>query len=362
MKLDVRVLQHAGLSRRVIEDQVIEIEPATFLQTLDLDLRLAPEDRCESPGIPGYLHHGIDVGLKEIEHYQRLGLAGVVVRVLDDPVSGIAEWLSRVPRWRAALGRITELTKPLGFTVIVDPFTAALRENGQWGLLHEPIDAVATHDLIFHIGCLIREAQSDGIITLGRIPREVEITRDAVASDVIIHSFSTNSETTSAYAGQPSHAVTNQKIWPGNLTEMMLWALADVSAGSRSLVSKPIESFHTLREIGSLLESGSTLSSFLGSEPVKSLCQASPVLSFHRDEILRDVPRFIELAQHVSYGAYTVSGTTRLLGLLARSDGQHAARARQEEMWINALSAAKGSTMKIIDRGSAAYFEGKILC
>lgn len=94
----------------------------------------------------------------------------------------------------------------------------------------------------------VREGRSLGIVTLGRLPREVEHTRSGIASvdgSTRIHSFSQNSETSTAYVYlPPEHRDTGQKILPGNLPEMTLWALLDVFQGTHVSVTKPLENFH----------------------------------------------------------------------------------------------------------------------
>jgi len=361
VKIAASALREIGLSRRISDAPNITVTPDRFYQALDVDLRLPSEEIQRSPNIPGYAHYGLKAAHDQIRLCAELGVAGVVVRVLDDMVPDVDVWHEHGQRWLTAMSSLSNFAKNHNVALVVDPFTAALQKNGQWGLFASEDPTETTSTLLHEIALCVRAAGCHGIMTLGRVQKEVEITKAAVQNTVRIYSFSTNTETTAAYAGNPSHAITNQKIWPGNSDEMLVWAIVDFVAGARTLVTKPIENFHITAATAELLTSENALQNFFTSDAVNQICSRSEMLTRYQAEIIQDATSLVDEAKTVKYGAYTVSGTTRLLGLLAQEDGTDAARARQEELWTNALSTADQDRMVIIDRGVISYFTGGIL-
>ena len=355
-------MRAAGMSRRLTEARDVTIAPGTFLQPLDVDLRLDARDARPGTGIPGYERLGTAAASARLSEVAALGLRGVVVRLLDDTVADLGAWSRRRESWVGAVAGLAHAARDRGLELVVDPFSIALDRVGQWGLGADGRpDGAATLDLLHDLAAVVHRAGATGVVTLGRVAREVEVTRAVAHDGLRVYSFSTNSETSAAYAGSGNHPTTNQKIWPGNLRDMLVWTVLDIDAGTDVPVTKPIENFHVVVETRRLLESADALTAFLDDPATARVLGDDPDLLAAVARVRADVPGFLARAARVELGAYTVSGTTKLLALLARDDGVAAARARLEELWVNAVAAAGPRGTVIVDRGATAWFRGGVL-
>lgn len=360
--LTLEELTRRQVTRRLTVGADVAIVPDMLWQAMDVDVRLDAGTTVAYPAVPGYERIAVDVALERISSIASMGLRGVTVRVIDDPVSSTPEWAARRGQWGEALRQVAAAARRHDVEVVVDPFSAALRETGQWGLLDsDDPDGADTLRLLEELAATVAEAGAAGIVTLGRVPGEVEATKRVVAGALKIFSFSTNSETVAAYAGHGNHAVTGQKILPGNTVDMLLWALLDIRAGTDVVVTKPIENFHTVVETRLLLEDPERLRRFLDSEKVQRALTRHPDGEALRNELVTGTDDFIAHARAVEFGAYTVSGTTQMLATVARAHGVELAHGRQAELWVNAAAAAGDRPFSIIDRGATAFLSGSVL-
>ncbi|WP_339918401.1 hypothetical protein [Photorhabdus noenieputensis] len=131
--------------------------------------------------------------------------------------------------------------------MIVDPFGLALTDNGQWGVRDNNgnFDKEQTYNLLEKVGFILSRNHVHGVVTLGRLPEEVMLTEKGISKAgnyTKIYSFSQNSETSTAYVylDAVSHN-TGQKIMPGNVKGMDLWALVDIWHGTDVSVIKSME-------------------------------------------------------------------------------------------------------------------------
>lgn len=355
-------MRAAGMSRRLTEARDVRVVPSAFLQPLDVDLRLDARAALPSPSIPGYERLGPAAATGRLGEVAALGLRGVVVRLLDDTAGDLAAWSRRRDTWVRTVAGLAGEARDRGLELVVDPFSIALDRWGQWGLSSDGRpDGAATLDLLRDLAAVVHRGGATGIVTLGRVAREVEVTRAVAQGGLRVYSFSTNSETSAAYAGAGTHPTTNQKIWPGNLRDMLLWTVLDIDAGTDVPVTKPVENFHVVVETRRLLDSPDALARFLDEPATLRLVDDDPDLLAAVRRVRADVTGFHARAARVELGAYTVSGTTKLLALLARDEGVDAARARLEELWVNAITAAGPRGTVLIDRGATAWFRGGVL-
>jgi porphobilinogen synthase len=366
----LREMIDGGASRRVATEREVAISPKDLAQPLDVDLDLSNEEVEAVPGLPGYLRRGLGEALSFLQRLEKTGLASVVVRLAARPRGeNLGAHRNVVERWVDALQRIREEFPPGRLDIIVDPFSVALRRDGTWGIRDEQgrIDTGATLELLDHVARSVGGAGASGLLTLGRINREVEVTKAALEEEGLatrVHSFSQNSETSTAYVyldADKAVTDTGQKILPGNATEMDLRALIDVWDGTDVSVVKPLENYHSMASLRLLLDDAVARETFLCSTEVERLAALSPFLSEKVGRMLSDRERLAERCEGARIGAYCVSGTTFLISLLARERGIGMARARLEEMWVNVAAASKGRADKIVDRNAFAYLSGSLL-
>ncbi|ALS57229.1 hypothetical protein C5D60_01150 [Rathayibacter toxicus] len=340
----------------------MSVSPNYFVQAMDVDITADGASVVPHRSIPGYETLGLSAATARLDVVSELGLKGTVIRVIDRPVTDRLEWSRRRDKWASSLQVLIAEATARNLEVVVDPFSAALQPTGQWGLFADAeISGGGTIELIKDLTEVIVATGAQGIVTLGRVPREVEATKSVAGAALKIYSFSTNSETSAAYAGNPAHAVTNQKILPGNIADMLVWTLLDVHRGTDVLVTKPIENYHSIVESRIILRDTAARREFIASMLESGMLKDRDYEREGLDAILTDDAEFSKKASAVGLAAYTVSGTTQLLGAFARSEGTAIARARLTELWVNALASAGGADMVIIDRGASAYFSGTIL-
>lgn len=358
-KISVDLLRERGLSRRLSRAGSINIQPGDFIQSLDLNLLIDKDAKQKNKYIQGFYELGASRIKEEMLEVADLGIKGVSLRIIDEPVTSLEGWKQRESMWMEKIGEICEFGKNKNLQVIIDPFSIGLQETGQWGIL-ESFSERDTLKLIENISKVVSTSKSNGIITLGRVPKEVQVTREFSAESVKIYSFSNNSETPTAYAGSMSKTNTLQKIIPGNFDDMIAWSMMDIYLGSDVLVTKPLESFQISSVARSVLESPIEIEKFLS----KFIPLKINYLSNFEIETLMGIKNnigyFYEQAKSIQYGAYAVSGSTQMLAIYADKEGVDVARRRLEETWMHSML-ANGENSFIIDRGCKEYFLGSIL-
>jgi porphobilinogen synthase len=353
--------------RRISAAAEISVTPARLAQPIDVDLALPDGGRAASPGLPGWFSLGAAAALDRIRAGHRLGIAEFVLRVAAGADAPLGERVAA----QAAAVRALAREAPAGVRLVVDPFAVALGADGSWGVRDAGggIDAAGTYALIRDIAAAVAGAGADGIVTLGRLPREVSHTREGIrqagtaGAGTLVHSFSQNSETSTAYVYlPPDHRDTGQKILPGNLREMTLWALLDAAQGTDVSVTKPLENFHVTLDLVRHADHPDLLDALLDAPETRALAAGAPDAAELFAGVLADRAALTaRLAALRCYG-YTVSGSTRALAHLAVADGLPLARARLAETWTNWLATtASRPGARVIDRNAMAYLEGGLL-
>lgn len=352
-------LRRLGLSRRVSQSREISIKPQNFLQAFDFNLLIGKKDREGNKHIPGFYSLGKSCIKDEMETVAELGIKGVSLRIIDNAVGKFSDWKRHRSKWIEEIEDVNEFGKKCGLQVIVDPFSIGLQDSGQWGILNT-MEESETLDLIENISEVMRITGVDGVITLGRVPKEVFVTKRSIGESVKLYSFSNNNETSTAYAGNISKTNTMQKIIPSNIKDMIAWSMMDIHHGSDFIVTKPLENYHVSEATRKALSSVDEIKEFLSDY----LLLNENYLSKFELEAIKDVKNnpnlFLKKYNSISFGAYMVSGSTQMLAIYAKHEGVNIARCRLEEMWLNAIL-ANGDGSFIIDRGCKDFFSGSIL-
>ena len=262
-----------AFTRRIIADSVVSVSPSVLSQAIDVSSTLDKNAQKPARGLPGYFTYGWKRASEEILKSHGQGIKTISLRF----VSGIADGGdvdSGLAGFEQTLSLIQNQIAGKDIRLIVDPFGLALTLDGQWGLKNSQgsFDQERTYQLLEKVGYILATHRVHGVVTLGRIPEEVKITRQGIVAGgghTKIYSFSQNSETSTAYVYLDSLGHnTGQKILPGNIVEMDLWALMDIWHGADVSVIKPMESYHLMGSLnyfisdaetrGKLLRSGSS--------------------------------------------------------------------------------------------------------
>ena len=254
-----------------------------------------------------------------------------------------------------------------GFQILVDPAGLCMRPDLRWGVTDPTgeVDVEATAELFARAAVELAQAGMDALMTIGRLNCEVEIARRAlakVARPIQIMSFSTNSETTSAYFDKTrddiSRASTGQKILVGNGHEMAVRALGDFGEGADVIVQKPIEAAYNLVLLRLLATGQLCPTTYVETTPqIGRLLEASPWM---RPAIERASAALRTGERSLRTGAYEVSGTYCITHHLMRHYSDQLAWAMLDELYRNTMTAA-GSTIEIlISRSVAWYVQQKI--
>lgn len=348
----------AEARRRLSDTPLHEITPSRLVQPVDVDLNLPDQARTQVTALPGWYAYGAAAAVDRIREGRRLGIEEFMVRITGDGTPR-----SRLAAHAATAARLVRESPP-GTRCTVDPFALALNPDGSWGVRTDTgrIDVPATYALIRDTAEAVAAAGAHGIVTLGRLPREVEHTRAGVRSagaTTRVYSFSQNSETSTAYVYlPPDHRDTGQKILPGNLPEMTCWALLDVFQGTQVSVTKPLENFHVTLDLVRHIQNGELLLNTLREHRKAAPPQDARQLL---DALLNDPQSLTARLRALTLYAYTVSGSTRALSHVAHADGLALARARLTESWTNWLAAADMPDSRIIDRNAMSYLGGGVL-
>jgi len=354
----------ANARRRLSDDHLIQITSDLLVQPMDVDLGLPEDAQVPVKSIPGWFTYGAASALERMKEAHRLGVQEFVLRISDStpglPVS------SRLDRHSSTTAQLVS-GAPDGMRCTVDPFALALNPDGSWGIRDgsSGIDAAATYSLVQDVAAAVASCGVHGIVTLGRLPKEVQYTREGIKSaggTTRIYSFSQNSETSTAYVYlSPDHRDTGQKILPGNLPEMTLWALMDVFQGTEVSVTKPLENFHATLDLVHYASHVELMDELFGSSAVRSMHPFSGDVAELFAGLQADRDTLAKRLNNLEFYGYTVSGSTRALAHLAAADGVALARARLEESWMNWLAAAGRPGSKIIDRNVVSYLSGGLL-
>lgn len=360
-------LLQPNFSRRIFLESACKINPALLSQAVDVSLKLDENAQKPSKGLPGYFVYGWKKAADEIVRASNLGIAYISLRFVS-PAGGHNDINSGLEDFETTLLLIQREIQNLPVNIIVDPFGLALTQDGQWGILqgNNGFDKDKTFSLLERVGCILSRNHVHGVVTLGRIPEEVRLTKKGIiegGDNTKIYSFSQNSETSTAYVYLDSVGHnTGQKILPGNVKEMDLWALMDIWHGADVSVIKPMESYHLMSSLSYLIKDDTTRNSFINSYALGDVANKNYFIAETLKE-MKDNPTILaEKCHRLKLAGYTVSGTTYMLSLLAHEKGTDMARARLEEMWLTALGVMDNNCECIIDRNASRFLEGSILC
>lgn len=373
-------------SRRLMHESEVEIKPSHLAQTIDIDIYLEGDDVQELPNMPDYPVRSVENAINQIRELKKYGINSVVLR-LGGSLHGKHSSVYTFEPLRAGSKNGTSLHQseftinkrltdqavtiqlirswfPKGtLHITADPFGIAPNKDGSWGIQDETgrLDYRRTVDLIARIAVEYSEAGVDALLTLGRIEGEVEITKKAlteVSSQVQIKSFSQNIESRSAYVYLDCldiHHRDEQKILPGNLTEMKLRTLTDIYEGTDTVVVKPSDQLHLITITTLFLRNKYAVIDFLTSPSVKKILDTNKRLHNQVTHILLDIEEFSAKCQRITVGTYTVSGLYYLQKLLEKQRGEAYAFCWIDELFKNVVSIGSDNLDSIIDRNALWY-------
>lgn len=352
-------------TRRLSLEREVTLTAADMAQPFDIDLSLQPGDRKALAGLARYYRLGLGTAGEEIARAAALGVPVAVLRFVGtskNPYAALDQQATALDSLRALVGRDV-------ISFVIDPFSLALNDNWSWGIVDcdGEVRLPETVHLLSAIAQTFGQAGAHGLFTLGRIDAEVEVTRaelDKINPSIKIYSFSQNSETSSAYIylNTPVVLDTGQKILSGNCDEMTLRALIDIWDGTDVCIVKPMESYHLTNELAGLLTSESKRAQFLSADRVARLAGLSSDIGRKVSTMRANTALMNKKCEGVLVGGYAVSGTSYVLSLLESARGSVMARARLEEMWLNAAAAAGERRGPIVDRNVVAFLAGTRLC
>lgn len=329
-----------NFSRRIFPESIYKIKTFLLSQVIDINANLDKNEKKPAKGLPGYFTYGWKKATDEMLRISNLGIQYISLRFishLEDQHDIDAILYS----FETTLSLIQKEIQELSIKLIVDPFGLALTNDGQWGVFrnHNSFDREKTLRLLQCLSCILSRSNMYGVVTLGRIPEEVKLTKKGIlegGNKTKIFSFSQNSETSTAYVYLDSVGHdTGQKILPGNVKEMDLWALIDIWHGTDVSVIKPMESYHLMESLGNLVKNESIRNSFLDSKIVSEMAVHHDFIRETLEEIKNNPALLAKKCSRLKLAGYTVSGTTYMLSLLAHEKGKAVARDRLEEMWLN---------------------------
>jgi delta-aminolevulinic acid dehydratase/porphobilinogen synthase len=346
--------------RRLSHTPEVKIDRSWLCQSIHVDRLDGPSRLLLGDEPEGYSMHSVESAKRLLEQLAEAGVRRVYLNPGSGPqdpraprarVDGLVELVAAV---RGAAGSELEL--------VVDPANLCMGSDLRWGVRRDDgeIDVEATLALLGRAALEFAEAGADGLLTIGRINCEVEVVAAALARvprRCRILSFSTNSETTSAYFEATRHDITRsrtgQKILVGNADEMIVRGLCDFGEGSDVIVQKPVEAFHVLLAFGLLASRQLSVATLVEGTPrVAALLEQNPWI---RPAFERGATELVRGQRPLRTGTYEVSGTYCTTRLLARSHGEDLAWSMLDEVYHNAAAAAGGSLDIIISRAALWY-------
>lgn len=344
--------------RRLSARCEVEVPSRLLCQSIHVD-RLSGEPR---PMLPGYACHSVESAKEEIAALHEIGIQRVFVQLL--PLSPSANPDETMDSHAAILRDLRE-TFPSGLEIIVDPQGVCMRENLTWGIPNGSgdVDAEKTLGLLYDVATRFAQAGIDVFCTIGRVNYEAKLAAAALANTKVrLMAFSTNSETPNAYIQQTKsnakRSNTGQKILLGNSGEMALRALLDADEGVTVMAQKPLEGFHLLELLRSLITGDMPLSAFLARPAIMNLARRPDVAA--RSAGLSS--RFAGLAPQLRLGAYEVSGTYAIYKSIEQTCTPALAWLMLDEMYKNVVSSAGDRIEVIIGRNVAWYVRNRAAC
>lgn len=308
----------------------------------------------------GYYAHSVETAKQMRDELLEYGIRRLFIGPLAMP-GGNDGYAERVHRFAELVAGLREAFGP-DFEMMVDPAGLCMRQDLRWGVRDSGggIDVEETLAMVSKAAVEFSEAGADAMVAIGRVNCEVSVIKAAAskcARPLRVMSFSTNSETTSAYFETTRHDVTSsrtgQKVLVGNGNEMMLRAISDFGEGSDVIVQKPVEAFHLLEKLKLLASGQLPVNTFVeNTAGVPELLRANPLLvpAFERGAAALTAGE-----RTLKTGTYEVSGTYSMVRMLSRAYSEELAWSMMDEILMNAASAAGGTMDVMISRNALWY-------
>lgn len=357
---ELRQMAELRCTRMISNQPEIMLRPGMFCQPIDIGIDLAGNTAKAIPDMDGYPLRSLQNATEYITRLLEAGIRTVMVR-MDAPAAYIDK-RRLLERQTAVVHSLRSTFTSSDLQIIVDPFSIALNADKTWGVQSRGrLDYLRTAELFSVLTRCFAEAGADSILTLGRFEREVDIAMRTIAahgSTMYVSSFSTNTETTNAYvyAQTQSYVMTDQKILVSNYDEMVFRALIDIYEGSHRVVIKPAENLHVLAKIVTLLSNPELLNAFLQSDQVETMIIQKECLRGVRDSILSDFKAYMDKAQAVVLGSYTVSGTYYTDTQTLRRKGDVFLKSLLYERYVNIAGITSAYCEPLIIDRNAGWF------
>lgn len=374
-------------SRRLMNYNQVNISNSYFAQTIDIDIYLKGNITKNLPNMPDYPVRSLENAISYIHLLKKHGVNSIVVRLggsiqsqdntvysFDPLYIGTEQkynelYTEEISAYQflndqeKALNKLRNHFPSHELEITADPFGIAPNKDGSWGIKNPKgtVDYDRTSELLSRIAQAYDKAKMDGILTLGRIKNEVEITKHTLSarnSNMKIKSFSQNIESRTAYIylnELNSKRDTGQKILPGNLIEMNIRTLTDILEGTDTVVVKPIENLHAILMTTLFINDKDFLFKLLNSSSYKEVWQSKEDAASKIKYILNNIDEFHKKCQNTKVSTYTVSGSYYLHKLLEQEKGEFFTLNVLDELYKNVLSIGSERFDKIIDRNAFWY-------
>lgn len=300
-----------AVSRRLTCDSEVELCRQNLGQPVDIELSLEHGTK-DLPNMPGYPRRSLNAALTYIDHCRDLGLSKFLIRIVqggdESKDTSYSACLKRLRKQAHSISTITAAFPEA--QIFVDPFGLALGQNDQWGVTSNGVlHADLTESLFSEAVGQYAQAGASWILTLGRFPREVLVAKEKIrhiGSEMRVCTFSTNVETSQAYAylnSQESYRDSKQKVLPQNVGEMITWALIDMSVGADMIIIKPSDNIHVLLRLIQLAQCPKSRNKFLKLPQIQKLAECDTFVA-------QQLSKLSELNEPIEaeYGSYAISG------------------------------------------------------
>lgn len=350
-----RILEHAqkNPSRRLSNDPEIVIDHQKLCQTIHMSAAES-KSRLLLGGVnSGYYLRTLDSAKAEIAELLELGINSVYLQYQAGSPSESPR--HRLNNFCRLLNSVREEFKD-AINITADPQGICMGSDLRWGVrgTDGTVDPTATLRLLEIVGVGFAQAGIDCMMTIGRVNYESEVARsslDKVNPKVKLWSFSTNSETPNAYFDVTRHniskAETRQKILIGNIDEMLLRSLHDISEGVDVVVQKPIDNLQVILALRNLMDGTLKLNEFLERPRVRQLLETNPHLLEGGYLTLEHIA---ERLDRTKIGAYEVSGTYAIFKHIEDEYSPDLAMLMLEELYSNCMYAGENRLDKLIGR------------
>jgi len=350
-----RILKHAekNPSRRLSNDPEIVIDHKKLCQTIHMSATESKGRLLLGGTNSGYYLNTLDGTKAEIAELLDLGINSVYLQYQAGSPSESPQL--RLDYFCHLLNSVREEFED-SIKIIADPQGICMGNDLRWGVRGTDgiVDPEATLRLLEIVGSNFAEAGIDCMMTIGRVNYESEVARfalDKVNPKIKLWSFSTNSETPNAYFDVTRHniskAETRQKILIGNIDEMLLRSLHDISEGVDVVVQKPIDNLQVILALRNLLDGTVKLDEFLQRPRVRQLLETNPHLLEGGYLTLEHISDRLD---RTKIGAYEVSGTYAIYKHIEDEYSPDLAMLMLEELYSNCMYAGGNRLDKLIGR------------